>query len=187
MSWETLTSISMLADFDLLHGSRTGVLEEEWAQPSNRRAAEEYQYVMRAKEEILRLNIEVRRVHTSISDERRELPELAKRVGAQSPELQWVVNRYVERRLKVNDRIMCDLNALMRSNQYTGSPDTGVRVGSQPDREIAQPPLPSVPSELLAIPVDETDTPHDAADAEAGDEACNMFDAVQAVLEKLSM
>ncbi|KAG9090732.1 hypothetical protein FS749_000325 [Ceratobasidium sp. UAMH 11750] len=186
MLWETLTSVSVLADFDLLRGSRTGVLEEEWALPSNRRAAEEYQYILRAKEEILRLDIEVRRVHTAISDERQELPKLAEQIAAASPELQWAANRYIERRLKVNDHIMRDLNVLMHSNQYTGSRDTGVRVGSHlhKDAQLSAQALAGQPPVTL---VDGNDTLLDTADADVDEEPCDTFDKVQAVFESLSM
>ncbi|KAG8733227.1 hypothetical protein FRC10_000340 [Ceratobasidium sp. 414] len=192
MSWETLTSVSVLADFDLLRGSRTGVLEEEWALPNNRRAAEEYQYIMRAKEEILRLNVEVRRVRTAISDERQILPGVAKQVAATSPEIRWAVDRYVERRLKVNDGIMRELNILAHSNQYTGLRDTGVRMGGQLDKGVV--PLPSnmlqnntALRELVLAGQLPTTLVNDVADVGVDDEACDMFDKVQAVFENLSM
>ncbi|KAG9077568.1 hypothetical protein FRC06_008838 [Ceratobasidium sp. 370] len=203
ISWETLTSISMLADFDLLRGSRTGILEEEWARPSNRRAAEEYQYIMRAKEEILRLNIEVRRVHTAISDEQQMLPEIVEQIAATSPELQWAANRYVEQRLKVNNYIMHELNILMRSKQYTGLRNTGVRLGRQVDNGVAQPPAQSPSpntlqnntalegstpaSRLPVILVDEGDTLCDAADVSVDDEAGDVLEKVQDVFESLSL
>ncbi|KAG9081176.1 hypothetical protein FRC06_005751 [Ceratobasidium sp. 370] len=199
--WETLTSISMLADFDLLRGSRTGILEEEWAWPSNRRAAEEYQHIMCAKEEILRLNVEVRCVHTAISDERQMLPEIIEQIAATSPEPQWAVNHYVERRLKVNNNIMHELNILMRLKQYTGLCDTGVRLGRQVDNGVAQPPAQSpspdtlqnnmalegsmLASQLPATLVDEEGTLCDAADVSVDDEAGDVMEKVQDVFESL--
>ncbi|KAG9089281.1 hypothetical protein FS749_001456 [Ceratobasidium sp. UAMH 11750] len=191
MSWETLTSISVLADFDLLRGSRTGVLEQEWALPSNRRAADEYQHVKRAKEEIVRLNVEVRRIHTAIVDEQRRLLELAKDVS--SPELQWAVNQKVEWRLKVNERIMRELNMLMYSNVYTGSRDTGVRVGACSNQGATQAPSPSPPSESPRTnPTGEPTTDMgEAADKApevgADDEACDIFDRVHVAFESVSL
>ncbi|KAG9122891.1 hypothetical protein FRC07_000534 [Ceratobasidium sp. 392] len=183
MSWDQITKASVLADFDLLRGSRTGILEQEWALPGNRRATEEHQRIIRAKEEILRLNVEIRRVHTAISDERRELPQVVEQVTAVSPGLHWAVHRYVERRLKVNDRIMRELNILMRSNQYTGMRDIGVRIGSRPPQ--------SPPSNALdndtGFEVDGDDISHDGADFEADDDACDTLDKIQAALENVEM
>ncbi|KAG9123416.1 hypothetical protein FRC07_014972 [Ceratobasidium sp. 392] len=183
MSWDKITKASILADFDLLRGSRTGILEQEWALPGNRRATEEYQRIIRAKEEILRLNVEIRRVHTAISDERRELPEVVKQVAAASPELHWAVHRYVERRLKVNDRIMRELNILMRSNQYTGMRDIGARIGSRP----LQSPPSGMPHNDTGLEVDGDDISHDGADFEADDDACDRLDKIQAALENVEM
>ncbi|KAG8696739.1 hypothetical protein FRC08_006965 [Ceratobasidium sp. 394] len=193
MSWETLTSISVLADFDLLRGSRTGVLEQEWALPGNRRAAEEYQRVQRAKEEIMRLNVEVRRVHTAITDERQILPELAKQVPSSSPQLRWAVDRYVERRLSVNKRIMGELSTLMRLREYTGLRDTGVRIGSrieQATRTSSSPPSETPHVTTIEEPaeiVDDGDKAHDVPEAGVDDETCDMFDRVYGAFESMSV
>ncbi|KAG9089237.1 hypothetical protein FS749_001499 [Ceratobasidium sp. UAMH 11750] len=192
MLWETLTKVEALADFDLLRGSRTGVLEQEWALPGNRRAAEEYQRIQRAKEEIMRLNVEVRRVHTAVTDERHTLPELAKQVPTSSPQLQWAVNRYVERRLSVNERIMRNLRTLMCSKEYTGSRDTGVRTGTcinQATQISLSPPSEAPHVTAIEEPPEATndaDKVHDAPDVGVDDESCDIFDRVCGAFENAS-
>jgi IS4 transposase len=57
-----VASYSWLSDFDLLKYSRTDIMQKPWSVPANREVANKYFKVLRAHEEIHRLNIEVRRL-----------------------------------------------------------------------------------------------------------------------------
>ena len=52
-----------LREFKLLKHSRSGVLDKPWALSSNREMVMKYFKVLRAKEEIERLNVEMQRLH----------------------------------------------------------------------------------------------------------------------------
>jgi hypothetical protein len=58
-----------LADFDLLRDTTTDIRKLPWANPANREAMVLYFGTLRAKEEIYRLNIEIRRVITFMADD----------------------------------------------------------------------------------------------------------------------
>jgi hypothetical protein len=130
ISWESVANASVLADFDLLRGSRRQVLEQEWTKPDNRCCVEQWNRAQRAKEEIERLNVEVRRVRMLIADERCSLEPLAAQIAKENPALGWAAHRYVTRRLKVNELVANQLKMLERMPGYTGSCNTGVRLGT---------------------------------------------------------
>ncbi|KAF7373332.1 hypothetical protein MSAN_00542800 [Mycena sanguinolenta] len=69
LDWEEVVENAFLADFDLLRDARQDIRQEPWALPAGRAAMEQHFKILRAKEEIERLNIEIRRFVTYIGDE----------------------------------------------------------------------------------------------------------------------
>ena len=69
LQFSDVASYSWLSDFDLLKFSRTDILQKPWSVPANREVANKYFKVLRAHEEIYRLNIEVRRLDAWITHE----------------------------------------------------------------------------------------------------------------------
>jgi hypothetical protein len=132
ITWDEITDMKVLADFDLLRGSRRGVLEQVWALPQNRQCVAQWRRALRAQEEIDRLNIEVRRVRTSIADEAKSLPSLVVRITTDNPQLGWAAERYVARRLRVNELVAHDLKTLEALPGYSGDRTCGIRIGYQP-------------------------------------------------------
>ena len=69
LSWESVIAAANLADFDLLKNTRQDIRKLVWAQPANREGAVMYFKIKRAKEEIIRLNVEIRRLLTFLYDD----------------------------------------------------------------------------------------------------------------------
>jgi hypothetical protein len=69
VSWEQVVEYAFLADFDILRDTRAEVQSKPWSRPAYRLAMDRYFKTLRAREEIKRLNIEIRRVITWIRDE----------------------------------------------------------------------------------------------------------------------
>ena len=69
LSWESVIAAVNLADFDLLRSTRQDIRKLEWAQPANREGMVMYFKIKRAKEEIICLNVEIRRLLTFIYDD----------------------------------------------------------------------------------------------------------------------
>ncbi|PPQ92071.1 hypothetical protein CVT25_007241, partial [Psilocybe cyanescens] len=69
LSWESVIAAVNLADFNLLQDSRQNVLNMDWAQPANCEGMVMYFQIKRAKEEIVRLNVEIRRLLTFLYDD----------------------------------------------------------------------------------------------------------------------
>ncbi|KAJ7797083.1 hypothetical protein B0H14DRAFT_2390128 [Mycena olivaceomarginata] len=75
LTWEQVVEYAFLADFDILRDTRPDVQSKPWTRPAYRLAMDHYFKILRAREEIKRLNIEIRRVVTWIRDENRFFAE----------------------------------------------------------------------------------------------------------------
>jgi hypothetical protein len=110
LRWEELIELSAVGDFDLLRNARQDVRQLKWADPMHREARRLYFNTVRAREEILRCNVEIRRLLTSMYDEHTDYwraisasivtdPPLAHELS-----LRWAerdgVNRCIVQRLK---------------------------------------------------------------------------------------
>jgi hypothetical protein len=69
LSWNDIVKYAFLSEFDLLRDSRQDICERPWSRPACRVAMDQHFKILRAHEEILRLNIEIRRVITYMRDE----------------------------------------------------------------------------------------------------------------------
>ncbi|KAJ7718976.1 hypothetical protein B0H14DRAFT_3098641 [Mycena olivaceomarginata] len=59
LSWEQVVEYAFLADFDILRDTRTEVQSRPWTRPAYRLAMDRYFKILRAREEIKRLNVEI--------------------------------------------------------------------------------------------------------------------------------
>ncbi|KAJ7888131.1 hypothetical protein B0H14DRAFT_3430321 [Mycena olivaceomarginata] len=73
LTWEQVVEYVFLADFDILRDTRADVQSKPWTRPAYQLAMDRYFKILRAREEIKRLNIEIRQVVTWIRDENRFL------------------------------------------------------------------------------------------------------------------
>ena len=69
ISWESVSHINFLEEFNLLHDTCQDICKKKWSQPAVRELMKLSQRVKRAHEEIERCHIAVRRLYTAIHDE----------------------------------------------------------------------------------------------------------------------
>jgi hypothetical protein len=76
LTWDQIVEYTTLAEFELLRsGAREDIRNLEWANIRNREATVCHLKMLRAEEEIQRLNVEVKRLATWIMDDRVNLKE----------------------------------------------------------------------------------------------------------------
>ena len=66
-----------LGEFDILRSTRRRIIERPWAQRAERETMNIYFKLLRAEEEVRRLNIEIRRLITFISDYHKKTSEIS--------------------------------------------------------------------------------------------------------------
>lgn len=68
LSWAAVLKAVTVADFDLLRDTRSDIRSLPWTEPSRREAVGLYFGIKRAREEIVRLNVEIKRLLTFMLD-----------------------------------------------------------------------------------------------------------------------
>ncbi|QRW04480.1 hypothetical protein RhiLY_03479 [Ceratobasidium sp. AG-Ba] len=112
-TWEEVSKLSALAEFELLRGSRRQPLQQEWG-------AQRFDSVLSSG---TALNVQRRRSFVSML-------RTVSKVKSANARLGWAVEHYMSRRLKINAMILRDINLLCKLPGYTGESDTGLRLGS---------------------------------------------------------
>lgn len=140
LSWEQVVEYAFLADFDILRDTRVEIQARPWTRPAYRLAMDRYFKILRAREEIKRLNVEIPRVVTWIRDENRVLrkkeAELRAVEGKSEEEVEAdrgmavQVRMYRARRGRFDDAHMRRFWALAKEPGFAGSvlPGTSLEV-----------------------------------------------------------
>ena len=130
ISWEAVSHINFLEEFNLLHDTRQDICEKPWSQPAVRELMKLSQRVKRAHEEIERCHIAIRRLYTAIHDETEDFEKTLSRLRTGDPLIYEAVYDFVARRQQVNRLLLAKLKIVMDSPGYSGDRSHGVRVGS---------------------------------------------------------
>ena len=120
-----------LADFDLLRDSREDIRQQPWTQPSRREAMNLYFGIKRAKEEISRLNIEIRRLVTFMIDDHHDFHRAIRANIIINPALGRELSYQWEYRHQIHSQIASRLRQTSRLNGFTGTLWPGTREGRE--------------------------------------------------------
>ncbi|KAJ7143092.1 hypothetical protein C8R43DRAFT_954234 [Mycena crocata] len=147
LSWEQVVEYAFLADFDILRDTRAEVRSRPWTRPAYRLAMDRFFKILRAKEEIKRLNMEIPRVITWIRDENRTLrrreAELREEEGKSADQVEADIEMavqvclYRQRRGRFEDGHMRRFWALARTPGFTGSVMPGISVERREAQQTA--------------------------------------------------
>ncbi|KAH9923875.1 uncharacterized protein B0H18DRAFT_878327 [Fomitopsis serialis] len=129
LSWQEVVGMVSLADFDLLREGREDIRQKPWAKHSQRRAMNLYFNIKRAREEITRLNVEIRRLLTHMYDEHVDYHVAVQELASTNPGLVMELKRRWRYRNEINTRIAFKLFKTSQLRGFTGSLHTGQRIG----------------------------------------------------------
>ncbi|KAJ7109537.1 hypothetical protein C8R43DRAFT_1091755 [Mycena crocata] len=148
LTWEQVVEYTFLADFDILQDTRAEIQSRPWTHPSYRLAMDHYFKILRAREEIKRLNVEIPQVVTWIRDENqflrakeRELRQMeGKSAEASSRDIQMAVQvqLYQERRGRFDDGHMRRFWRLAEMPGFTGCLRPRIAVERREARDAAR-------------------------------------------------
>ncbi|KAF7358843.1 hypothetical protein MSAN_01224200 [Mycena sanguinolenta] len=143
LDWDQVVNYSFLAEFDILRDTGNNVEGRPWTRPSYRFAMDKYFKILRAQEEIKRLNIEIKRLVTWIDDEDRFLRKKESEHKASNPPLAVQISRYRQRRARSDHNHMHRLWTLAKTPGFTGSLVPGVSLERQRARRLLRQGQPS--------------------------------------------
>jgi hypothetical protein len=191
LTWDQIVDYAFLADFDLLREGREDIRSEPWAQPAGRVALDQHFKLLRADEEITRLNLEIPRLVTHMADEERFLVYHQRRLAGEGhAAMAHQVHRYRMERGRFDDLHRERLLKLSKEPGFTGSllpgvslsrercvPDVPPATNDDVDMEYAPVLLPS-----RSIPAPPEEEEADVDDAAADLEAEAVADAFEHIM-----
>ncbi|KAF8143976.1 hypothetical protein K438DRAFT_1922403 [Mycena galopus ATCC 62051] len=128
LAWDEVVNYCFLAEFDILRDTRDSIRSRPWTRQNYRVAMDSYFKILRAREEIKRLNIEIKRVVTWINDEDLFLRKEEDKYRESDPALAVQILRYRLRRARSDTNHMHRFWTLAKLPGFTGSVSPGVSV-----------------------------------------------------------
>ncbi|KAJ6487579.1 hypothetical protein C8R45DRAFT_827790 [Mycena sanguinolenta] len=138
VSWDEVVNYGFLAEFDLLRDTEDAVRSRPWTRRSYRLVMDKYFKILRAREEIQRLNIEIKRVVTWINDEDQFLRTKEAEYMETDPILAVQISHYRQRRARSDDNHMQRFWSLAKTPGFTGSLVPGVSIERKEARRAAR-------------------------------------------------
>ncbi|TFY62236.1 hypothetical protein EVJ58_g3989 [Rhodofomes roseus] len=129
LTWSEVVDMVNLADFDLLRETRDDIRKQPWAQYPNRRATNLHFNIKRAREEIERLNVEIRRLLTSMYDEHVDYHLAVQQASVSAPYLAHELRERWQYRNSIHARIAARLHQTSQLPRFSGTLTTGLRIG----------------------------------------------------------
>ncbi|KAF9046183.1 hypothetical protein BJ165DRAFT_1345868, partial [Panaeolus papilionaceus] len=145
LTWEEVVDYAFLADFDLLRDCRQDIRQRPWATPAARHALDRYFKLLRAAEEIDRLNIEIHRLWTFIRHEDAFLLSKEQEISATNPTLASAIRSYRSETCRFIEHHTTILNQIRQLKGYTGKPAScfGVPISPPPSSTTSAPAAPT--------------------------------------------
>lgn len=128
LTWDQVINYAFLADFDVLRDCREDISKRPWANPASRALMDDYFKVIRAQEEITRLNVEIQRVITYLHDEERFLRLREQELSTKNPILAHQINRLCQERSRFSDLHMRRFRSLLSLQKFTGKLSVGCSI-----------------------------------------------------------
>ncbi|OAX32642.1 hypothetical protein K503DRAFT_852090 [Rhizopogon vinicolor AM-OR11-026] len=138
LSWKDIADYTFLGEFDLLRHSRTDVRELDWTKPAHREAATKYFKLLRAQEEVTRLNVEVRRLRTFIHNEEMETKKVIKCLQSSNPPLALELQRQWQSRSAINSFHIFRLNQIEALPGFSGMRGVGIIAAEYEHADVIQ-------------------------------------------------
>jgi hypothetical protein len=121
LDWQRIADYNLVEEFELLRDAREDIRSARWSSEEVRETMKLHQKVKRADEEIQRLNVEMRRLYTSIIDEHtlftrvEAMLESEHRIGVLG-----ALREFSGRRRRINRVLLAQLQEITRLKGYSG-------------------------------------------------------------------
>lgn len=151
LGWEEVVTYGFLAEFDVLRGTERDSLNKGWATEAGRQAMDQYFKTCRADEELVRCEVESKRLLTYMQDEEEHLAAAVEILRDVQPDIAFAISKRLLFRSRLHDEHRARLS---RMDRLVGCPFTaeiGKRAGKRKGFE----------REDIVVPAVDGDTPPD--------------------------
>ncbi|KAL0564802.1 hypothetical protein V5O48_017232 [Marasmius crinis-equi] len=151
LDWIQIVDMVKLADFDLLRDTETPLSELIWAKPENKEVMSLHFSIIRAREEINRLNVEITRKITHMLDEHADFYHAIRAAQAkEDTDLVHWLQFHSHNQSTLNTHVAEQLMRTSKLRGFTGNLLPGERIGRDP-RLTDSAPLPIWATDILGL------------------------------------
>ncbi|KAL0572264.1 hypothetical protein V5O48_009690 [Marasmius crinis-equi] len=133
LTFAQIIEMVTLADFDLLKDSRVDITQLAWTDETVRRTMQLHFGLLRADEEIIRLNVEIKRLTTFMVDRHASYFHAVRSVEKSDPDLAVLIKREMDYWSEIDGRVAERLELTSRLSGFTGCLIPGHRIGRDPE------------------------------------------------------
>ena len=130
LEWDTVTKYNFLEEFHLLHDTRNDIRDKRRTQPAIREAMKLRNRIARAREELIRCAVELRRLQTAIRDEEGLFNKVLGEIDASKDPMYGAVLEFAQRRMGVNDYLLSRIHEAHALEDFQCIKEPGVWLGS---------------------------------------------------------
>ncbi|KAK7438741.1 hypothetical protein VKT23_017871 [Stygiomarasmius scandens] len=174
LDWTKISHFTFLDQFNILQDTRHSLFDKPWAKPVVRELMKKNRRVQRACEEIVRCNIELCRLHTSILDEHAHFLQVLQ--GVEGTPIHGPVREYAVRHYRINKSLLRRINETYDLEGFTGIPRAGKRKGSSSTANTSSTSptdLPTSPASSLPMVSENSHTTQVLSSAAVSPETCD--------------
>ncbi|KAK7690568.1 hypothetical protein QCA50_005666 [Cerrena zonata] len=189
LDWSDVSHYGLIEQYTMLRATNHNVSNREWSQPVYREILKCRRRVARAKEELIRCNIETRRLHTSIYDETIHFKTLLTKLKEDDSAMYGPTKAFVRHRTRIHQSLLKRVRQIISLVGFTGESTRGVRIGTENtspadvgNNETGDD-SDGPGDEGLAALHDEDGLDEDAEDFENDDELHNDIDGLQGFMD----
>ena len=124
-----MSHYGLVEHYAILKANNTDVSPKQWTQPVYREILKCRRRIARAKEEITRCNVEVRRLHTGIHDDALHFKKVVRKLKEEENPMYEAVKTFARRRNATHKALLKKIRKIYSLPGFTGDPSLGVRIG----------------------------------------------------------
>ena len=130
LDWSKMSKVGYIEELTMLRCTRNDVRDRPWVKPVFREMLKTRHRIARAKEEIVRCNVETRRVYTAILDETILFRRVTTQLKSTNSLLYGALRDFATRRTGVNRLLLSHIRKVHSLPGFTGERTRGVREGA---------------------------------------------------------
>lgn len=131
LDWSNVSHYGIIEQYAMLKATNTDVSDQRWSQPIYREILKCRRRIARAREEIVRCNVETRRLHTSIYDDTAQFKKVVRRLKENNDPMYDATVAFTRRRNHVHKSLLTRVQQIQALVGFTGESSRGVRIGHE--------------------------------------------------------
>jgi len=136
LTWKQIIDYGFLGEFNILRHSRSDICTEDWAKPGQRELTTKFMELCRAREEVDRLNIEIKRLQTAMRDKALKYRDVISTTLKTDSPLASELGCCWELHRAIHDLHERRLAQVMSGMGFTGSTELGVQLGKDVPTDV---------------------------------------------------